>query len=83
LSREINSISIKLLELISMILRNISNHKSKIKSKLIKTLNRKLAHRSNHFYQRQEDQFMYLKIFWDSIKVKYQTNIKNKFTARS
>ena len=66
-----------------MILRNILNPKSKIKSKLIKILNRKLAHRSNHFYQRQEDQFMYLKIFWDSIKVKYQTNIKNKFTARS
>ena len=72
-----------MLELISMILRNILNPKSKIKSKLIKIFNKKLAHRSNHFYQRQEDQLMYQKIFWDSIKVKYQTNIKNKFTARS
>jgi hypothetical protein len=66
-----------------MILRNILNPKSKIKSKLIKIFNKKIAHSSNHFYQRQEDQLMYQKIFWDSIKVKYRTNIKNKFTARS
>jgi len=72
-----------LLELISMILRNILNLNSKIKSKLIKIFNRKLAHRCNHFYQRQEDLLIYQKIFWDSIKVKYRTNIKNKFTARS
>jgi len=66
-----------------MILLKILNLKSKIKSKLIKIFNKKIAHRSNHFFQRREDQLKYQKIFWDSIKVKYQTNIKNKFTARS